>query len=60
MNPKRPFYDPEANAALFFTLKNCIKQTSTRVIESHPYSINSPEFAQKLLDAFAKVSNFTV
>lgn len=55
--PEGPFYDPEANAALFFTLKSNIQQTATRVIESYPYPINSPEFARKLLDAFSRVSN---
>jgi uncharacterized protein (UPF0261 family) len=50
--PSGPFYDPEADQALIHTLKSSIKQTPDRVIECHPLSINSAEFAQKLLDAF--------
>ncbi|MEM9723165.1 MAG: Tm-1-like ATP-binding domain-containing protein [Bacteroidota bacterium] len=50
--PGKPFYDPEANAALFRTLKDQVQQTDQRVLISLPYAINDPEFSQAIVETF--------
>jgi uncharacterized protein (UPF0261 family) len=54
--PGGVFYDPEANQALFDSLLRGVATNETRVIETHPYAINSPEFAEKLLAAYYRLA----
>jgi len=51
----QPFYDPEADAALFETLERDIEQTADRQIERHPYDINDAAFAQALVASFKAI-----
>ncbi len=44
-----PFFDPEADEALFAALERTIRATATRSIERLPLHINDPEFAQAMI-----------
>lgn len=48
----QPFYDPQADQALFDTLKAEVKQTNNRQLISLPYDINDPEFAREVINNF--------
>lgn len=48
----RPFYDPEADAALFATLEEEVRQTEQRKLIRLPYALNDPAFAQAMAEAF--------
>ena len=50
--PGQPFYDPEANQALFDTLRKLVKQTKQRKLIFLPYHINDPLFARELVQQF--------
>jgi uncharacterized protein (UPF0261 family) len=54
--PGQPFYDPEADAALFEALEKQIQQTPTRQVRRVKHHINDPEFAQAVLSAFKEVA----
>ncbi|GAB3297358.1 Tm-1-like ATP-binding domain-containing protein [Parasphingorhabdus pacifica] len=54
--PGQPFHDPEANAALFETLRSHVRQTADRHVVTVPHHINDPEFVDELLAAFHEVS----
>src|SRR5438477_1363101 len=47
--PGQPFYDSEADAALFGELESAVKQTPARQIRRLPMHINDPAFAQALV-----------
>lgn len=53
--PGKPFYDPEADSALFEELERTIQTTATRQIRRVPANINDPEFAAAMVDAFDEV-----
>ncbi len=53
--PGGVFYDPEADQALFDSLREHLHTTDERVIESYPMTINSPEFVEKLIEAFHRL-----
>ena len=48
----QPFYDPEADAALFEELESRIEQNSQRRIIRLPYHINDIEFSHALVEQF--------
>ncbi len=48
----QPFYDPEADAALFDELEAQIEQTEQRRIVRLPYHINDTEFSHALVEQF--------
>lgn len=50
--PGRPFWDPEANAALFRALEETVRQNSTRQLVRVPHNINDPEFADLVVQTF--------
>ncbi|MFN9720875.1 MAG: Tm-1-like ATP-binding domain-containing protein [Planctomycetota bacterium] len=50
--PGQPFYDPEANAALFDELRRVLNQTSERRLVFSPLHINDPKFAEQLLSEY--------
>jgi uncharacterized protein (UPF0261 family) len=54
--PGQPFYDPEADEALFGELQAQLRQTPPRQIRRLPYHINDPPFAAALVKALAEVS----
>lgn len=52
----QPFFDPEADAALFATLEAAVIQDKNRQLISLPYSINEEPFAQAILDSFNEIN----
>ena len=55
--PGRPFHDPEADAVLFDTLEQRVRQTADRRIVRLPHNINDPEFADALVAAFHELED---
>jgi uncharacterized protein (UPF0261 family) len=54
--PEKPFYDPEANAALFASLEKTIKRTSRRQLIRLPHHVNDPEFSAALVSHFRDIN----
>ena len=54
-SPGKPFYDPEANEALFSTLKQEVNQTAQRQLISLPYEMNDPAFAESIIQSFKEL-----
>jgi uncharacterized protein (UPF0261 family)/ABC-type branched-subunit amino acid transport system ATPase component len=50
--PGQPFWDPEADAALFRSLERTVRQTSNRQIIRIRRNINDPEFVASIVSAF--------
>ncbi|MGX4802549.1 Tm-1-like ATP-binding domain-containing protein [Bradyrhizobium guangdongense] len=48
----RPFWDPEADAALFRALERTVRQTGNRQLIRLKQNINDPEFASTIVSAF--------
>jgi uncharacterized protein (UPF0261 family)/ABC-type branched-subunit amino acid transport system ATPase component len=48
----QPFWDPDADAALFRTLERNVRQTANRQLIRVPKNINDPEFASTIVSAF--------
>ncbi|MBP1094113.1 uncharacterized protein (UPF0261 family)/ABC-type branched-subunit amino acid transport system ATPase component [Bradyrhizobium diazoefficiens] len=48
----QPFWDPDADAALFRTLERTVRQTGNRQLIRVPRNINDPEFASTIAAAF--------
>ena len=48
----QPFWDPDADAALFGTLERNVRQTTNRQLIRVPKNINDPEFASTIVSAF--------
>jgi uncharacterized protein (UPF0261 family) len=53
--PGQPFWDPEADAALFDTLEAEVRKTGQRQVRRLPYHVNDPEFADALVSAWQEV-----
>ena len=49
--PGQPFWDPEADAALFTALERTVRQTSNRQLVRIKRHINEPEFASAIVNA---------
>src|SRR5882672_9040922 len=49
--PGQPFWDPEADAALFRALDRSVRQTSNRQLIRLRHNINEPEFASAIVNA---------
>ena len=54
--PGQPFYDPEADDALFQSLSRTLRQTQTRRLNRLPYHINDPQFAAALVENFREIT----
>ena len=50
--PGQPFWDPDADAALFKALERTVRQTSSRQLIRVKRNINDPEFASTIVSAF--------
>jgi uncharacterized protein (UPF0261 family) len=50
--PGQPFWDPEADAALFRALERTVRQTSNRQLIRVRKNINDPELASTIVSAF--------
>ncbi|MET4173323.1 uncharacterized protein (UPF0261 family)/ABC-type branched-subunit amino acid transport system ATPase component [Bradyrhizobium sp. LA6.1] len=48
----QPFWDPDADAALFRALERDVRQTANRQLIRVPKNINDPEFASTIVSAF--------
>jgi uncharacterized protein (UPF0261 family)/ABC-type branched-subunit amino acid transport system ATPase component len=48
----QPFWDPDADAALFRALERNVRQTASRQLIRVPKNINDPEFASIIVSAF--------
>ena len=46
--PGQPFFDPEADAALFEELERAVVQSATRIVRRLPHHINDPLFAEAI------------
>jgi len=54
--PGQPFWDPEADAALFETLTSEFQQTDRRKLVRLPFHINDPNFAQAGVEQFLAIA----
>ncbi|MGH3258462.1 MAG: Tm-1-like ATP-binding domain-containing protein [Streptosporangiaceae bacterium] len=54
--PGQPFHDPQADAVLFGTLEQEIRQTPDRKLIRLPYHINAPEFADAVAGIFRGIA----
>jgi uncharacterized protein (UPF0261 family) len=54
--PGQPFWDPDADAALFSTIERLVVQTGDRRVERVPANINDAEFAAAAMAAFDEVT----
>jgi uncharacterized protein (UPF0261 family) len=50
--PGQPFWDPEADAALFGALERTVRQSASRQLIRIKRNINDPEFASTIASAF--------
>jgi uncharacterized protein (UPF0261 family) len=53
----QPFFDPEADEALFAELERTVVLSPTRTINRYPYHINDPQFAEAINGEIDKLSN---
>lgn len=53
--PGQPFYDPEADRALFEALEASVRQTGQRRLIRVPHHINEPEFVAQVLAHFREL-----
>jgi len=53
--PGQPFWDPEADAALFRALEQTVRQTGSRQIIRVKRNINDPEFTSAVVNAFRQL-----
>jgi uncharacterized protein (UPF0261 family) len=54
--PGQPFYDPEADGALFEALESAVLTGPDRLIRRLPFHINDNEFARALVEEFLALS----
>jgi uncharacterized protein (UPF0261 family) len=54
--PGQPFWDPQADAALFGELERVLVQTPQRKLRRLPCNINDPAFAAALVEAYQEVA----
>lgn len=50
--PGQPFWDPDANKALFVTLEQTVRTTANRQLIRTPHNINDPEFSALVIKTF--------
>ncbi|OZI21315.1 hypothetical protein CAL26_12395 [Bordetella genomosp. 9] len=53
--PGQPFWDPDADRALFSAIEEAFRPTATRRLQRLPYHINDPRFADALVRAFHEI-----
>jgi uncharacterized protein (UPF0261 family) len=54
--PGQPFYDPQADAALFEALEDNLQQSAQRKLLRLPLHINDPRFADALVEQFREIA----
>jgi len=55
--PGQPFYDQEADDALFVALEKSLKQSASRRLTRLPLHINDPAFSAALVQNFREITN---
>jgi uncharacterized protein (UPF0261 family) len=55
--PGKPFFDPEADAALFEAIEKAIVPTEERRVERLPFHINDPEFGAAVAANYLQLQN---
>lgn len=58
--PGQPFFDPEADAALFDELESAIERGPGRTIRRLPLHINDPAFARALVECYLEAEERTI
>ena len=53
--PGQPFFDPEADAALFDELESAVEPGLGRTIRRLPMNINDPAFARALVESYLEL-----
>ncbi|MBI3832594.1 MAG: Tm-1-like ATP-binding domain-containing protein [Planctomycetes bacterium] len=53
----QPFFDPEADAALFEAIERTVKETKSRRVIRVPRHINEPEFAAAAVEHFLEITS---
>jgi len=54
--PGGPFFDPEADAALFNAIEEVVEPSDGRTVRRLPLHINDPAFARTLVDEFLRLA----
>ena len=54
--PGKPFHDPEADEALFRTVREVFQPTVSRRLVGLPHHINDPAFAAALVQNFPEIA----
>jgi uncharacterized protein (UPF0261 family) len=54
--PEQPFFDPEADEALFRAIEATVRMTGTRIVRRLPLHINDPAFGSALAENFFEAS----
>lgn len=54
--PGQPFFDPEADQALFDAISRGFRKTASRQLIHSPHHINDPAFCRTVVDAFNEIS----
>lgn len=54
--PGGPFFDPEADAALFEAIEETVEPSPDRAVRRLPMHINDPAFARALIDEFLRLA----
>jgi uncharacterized protein (UPF0261 family) len=57
--PGKPFWDPEADKALFDTIAAFFRSGANRKLIRVPYNVNDPEFAEAMVAAYGEVAGAT-
>jgi uncharacterized protein (UPF0261 family) len=54
--PGQPFFDPEADEALFGSIEATVQKTEKRIVRRLPLHINDPDFGFALVQSFHEVT----
>ncbi len=54
--PGQPFFDPDADAALFGAIEDGVRTSDERQVMRVPYNINTTEFAERALAEFQSIA----
>jgi uncharacterized protein (UPF0261 family)/ABC-type branched-subunit amino acid transport system ATPase component len=58
--PGKPFWDPEADKALFGTIASFFRSGTNRKLIRLPFNVNDPEFAEAMVAAFDEISGASI
>ncbi len=53
--PGQPFFDPEADEALFNAIEATVRKSGSRIVRRLPFHINDPGFGFALVRSFLEV-----